>query len=47
VESYGAAEACEAIAKVMAVAVAGGERLIRDGRITDGFTLAAYARAKV
>lgn len=46
VESYGDAEALEAIAEIQPTPVPEFERMIRENVITDGFTLAAYARAK-
>jgi len=47
VETYGSAEAQEAIAEIIATTVPEFERMIRDDEITDGFTLAAYTRAKL
>lgn len=47
VESYGSVESQEAIAELLPTPVPEFERMIRDNEITDGFTLAAYARAKL
>ncbi len=47
VESYGNVEIEEAIAELLPTPVPEFERMIRDNEITDGFTLAAYARAKL
>jgi ADP-ribose pyrophosphatase len=48
VASYsGTRDVREGITGVLPVSVADFEELIRDNRITDGFTLAAYARAKL
>lgn len=46
IAAYSEPEAREAIAEISVVSVAEFERLIRDNVITDGYTLAAYARAK-
>lgn len=45
-DGYGAHDQMEGIAEVMAVPVAELDRLIATAEITDGYTLAAYARAK-
>lgn len=47
VESYGDVEIQEAITELLPTTVSEFERMIRDNEITDGFTLAAYARAKL
>jgi ADP-ribose pyrophosphatase len=47
VESYGDVEAAEGIAELLPTSVADFEAMIRDNEITDGFTIAAYARAKL
>ena len=47
VSVYGQGEAEEAIAEIVPTPMSHLERMIRDCEITDGFTLAAYARAKV
>lgn len=46
VESYGKVETEEAITELLPTSVSEFERMIRENEITDGFTLAAYARAK-
>ena len=46
VASYGKVEEEEAITEILPTSVADFERMIRENEITDGFTLAAYARAK-
>jgi ADP-ribose pyrophosphatase len=46
VASYGKVEEEEAITEILPTSVAEFERMIRENEITDGFTLAAYARAK-
>jgi ADP-ribose pyrophosphatase len=45
--SYGMPDEHEAINEIRLVPVAEFEAMLRDGIITDGFTLAAYARAKL
>lgn len=45
-DGYGAHDQMEGIAEVMAVPMAELDRMIADAEITDGYTLAAYARAK-
>jgi ADP-ribose pyrophosphatase len=47
VESYGDAEIGEAITDILPTPLPEFERMIRDNEITDGFTLAAYTRAKL
>ncbi len=47
IESYGGPEAQEGIDEIRLVSVEEFERLLRDNEITCGFTLAAYARAKL
>ncbi len=47
VESYGNVEIEEAITDLLPTSVSEFERMIRDNEITDGFTLAAYVRAKL
>lgn len=47
VESYGNAEIEEAITEILPTPVSEFERMIRDNEISDGFTLAAYTRAKL
>ncbi len=47
VEAYGNAEAQEAIAEILPTAVPEFEHMLRENEITDGFTLTAYARAKL
>lgn len=47
VGSYGHAETQEAIAEILPTPLPEFERMLRDNEITDGFTLAAYARAKL
>jgi len=47
VESYGNAEAQEAIIEILPTSLPEFERMLRENEITDGFTLAAYARAKL
>lgn len=47
VESYGNAEIEEAITEILPTPVPEFERMIRDNEISDGFTLAAYTRAKL
>jgi ADP-ribose pyrophosphatase len=47
VSAYGKEEEMEAIAAIMPTPIAEFERMIRENEITDGFTLAAYARAKL
>lgn len=47
VESYGMPEAKEAITDILVTTLVEFERMIRDNEIMDGFTLAAYARAKI
>ena len=46
IESYGMAQEKEAITEILPTSVPEFERMIRENEITDGFTLAAYARAK-
>ena len=46
VEAYGEGEALEGITTVIPTAVAEFERMIAGGDLSDGFLLAAYARAK-
>ena len=46
VGSYGAPELHEGIAEVLPTPLAEFERMIADGELTDGYLLAAYARAK-
>ncbi len=46
VASHGKVEKEEAITDILPTAVEEFERMIRENEITDGFTLAAYARAK-
>lgn len=46
VESYGQPETGEAITDLLPTSLSEFERMIRENEITDGFTLAAYARAK-
>jgi ADP-ribose pyrophosphatase len=46
VASYGKVEEEEAITEILPTSVVEFERMIRENEITDGFTLAAYARAK-
>lgn len=46
VESFGQPEAAEAITNLLPTSLPDFERMIRENEITDGFTLAAYARAK-
>jgi ADP-ribose pyrophosphatase len=47
VESYTDAEIGEAITDILPTPLPEFERMIRDNEITDGFTLAAYTRAKL
>jgi ADP-ribose pyrophosphatase len=47
IESYGKVEIEEAITDLLPTPVSEFERMIRDNEIADGFTLAAYARAKL
>ena len=47
VESYSDAEAFEGIIEILPTSVLELERLIRENEITDGFTIAAYTRAKL
>ncbi len=47
VESYGDVDTQEAITELLPTSVPEFERMISDNEITDGFTLAAYARAKL
>ena len=47
VELYGNVEIEEAITDILPTPVSEFERMIRDNEITDGFTLAAYVRAKL
>lgn len=47
VELYGDVEIQEAITELLPTPVSEFERMIRDNEITDGFTLAAYVRAKL
>lgn len=47
VASYGTPDANEGIVELLSVTVRDFERMIRENVITDGFTLAAYARAKL
>jgi ADP-ribose pyrophosphatase len=47
VESYGNAEIEEAITEILPTPVQEFERMIRDNEISDGFTLAAYTRARL
>lgn len=47
VESYGNAEAYEAISEIHLITVYEFEHLIRSNEVSDSFTLAAYARAKL
>lgn len=46
IASYGQPELAEAITELRAVPVHEFERMVRDGEINEGYTLAAYARAK-
>jgi len=46
-DGYGAGEAAEAISDVLPVSIEELERLIADGRIIDGYTIAAFARARL
>lgn len=46
VDSYGKPERAEAISKIRPTPIAEFERMIATGELTDGFLLAAYARAK-
>jgi ADP-ribose pyrophosphatase len=45
-EAYGYPETDEAITEIFLIPLLDFERMIRENEITDGFTLAAYARAK-
>lgn len=47
VAAYSKPDADEAIAEIVRVSVPEFERLMREDQITDGFTLTAYARAKL
>lgn len=47
VESYSNAEEFEGIIEILPTAAPELERLIRENEITDGFTIAAYTRAKL
>ena len=47
IESYGNVEALEGIAELLPVTVADFENLIRENKLTDGFTIVAYTRAKL
>ncbi len=47
VEAYGPIDTIEGITEVLAISVADFEAMIRESTITDGFTIAAYARAKL
>ena len=47
IEVYGPLDTMEGITEVLAVSVADFEAMIRESTITDGFTIAAYARAKL
>jgi len=47
IESYTGIEELEGVARMVPVAVTDFEQLIRDSKITDTFTVAAYARAKL
>lgn len=47
VESYGNVESYEGISELLPVSLADFESLIRENKITDAFTIAAYARAKL
>jgi len=46
-ESIGEPETVEAIEKLLWVSVSVFEKMIADGEITDGFTIAAYTKAKL
>ncbi|HKV59816.1 MAG TPA: NUDIX hydrolase [Ktedonobacteraceae bacterium] len=46
IESFGQPEAAEAITNLLPTPLLDFERMIRENEITDGFALAAYARAK-
>lgn len=46
IESYGQPDGHEAIAELKAVPIEEFQRMVGDGEITEGYTLAAYARAK-
>lgn len=46
VDAYGEVEADEAIVELLPTALSEFERMIRENKITDGFTLTAYALAK-
>lgn len=47
IKSYGRPDMHEGIDEIRLVSIEGFERLLRDNEITCGFTLAAYARAKL
>ncbi len=47
VESYGDLEVNEAITELLPTSITEFERMVRENEITDGFTLTAYALAKV
>jgi len=47
VESYGNVEEAEGITELLPTSVTTFEAMIRDHQITDGFTVAAYVRAKL
>ncbi len=47
IASYGEPNAHEGIAEVLLVTVPGLERLIREGQITEAFTIMAYTQAKL
>ena len=46
-ESYGRINTNEGITELLCLSLTEFERMIRDGQITDGFTIAAYIRAKI
>jgi ADP-ribose pyrophosphatase len=46
IESYGRPDVAEGIAELRAVSLAEFQRMIAKGEISEGYTLAAYARAK-
>lgn len=47
IEAHGPLDTVEGITELLAVSVADFEAMIRENTITDGFTIAAYARAKL
>lgn len=47
IEEYGEPQRAEAISDILPISLATFEQMLRDNEITDGFTMAAYTRARL